>query len=792
MLLFNLKLIFRNLYKNRLYTFVNVAGLSVALAVCLYTGLWVYHESTYDRFHKDGEQIYRVEFIVDSKNGRFEGIASEVPFASALEASYAGVTDYVRVDYSLVSATCDKITVDEVLAVEADSSFFGFFTFPLLKGSPRTVLNSKHKVAISERLAFKLFGDSREVVGKSILLDHEHEYIISGLFKTPPSRTHLYRFDLVRLIENKSHNHWWSTSVFSYFKIPDAGEMRRIESELRKFVAQQIVETHNWDYESAMNKHLKDRVYFFHPLSELNLGNDYRTRVLVFVSAAVLILLLAVSNYVSMSVSRYRLRTKEIGLRKVMGASRKHVLGLYFTEALVFSLTASCLALVVLELLYPFLNSVIDVPINIYEYEPEWIYGGILCCALLISCASAVFPFFYFTNLTPRELLGKRAHSGGNSRTQKGAVVFQFSIALGLLICIAVIARQMYFVNHRDFGYSPDRIIHLQLKGKEQLSNAQVFVNELRKSSSVGNACLVSDEINRINMRTSFIEKSAPDEFIRVSIWEVQQGFADLYQLSVLEEKTGVEYSSRTVVYVSERFFKESRWASIEGKVLVNYGKEEFPVVGVLSDFVFSSIYRKPEPLVVLVYPDEEIAKEMREFQTVAVSMKTGSAFMETLGQVKAAWKRLFPFDPINFTTVSESIIRQHQREFRFQKLVAVYAVLSVCLALVGLFALSAYTAEQRTKEVGVRKTYGAGLREIFNMLFWDLSKLVGWSAVLAFPVAYYCMNKWLEQFAYTIELSPVIFLLSFLIVWLVAGLTVSYHSLQVARVNPVEALRDE
>ena len=794
MLLFNLKLIFRNLYKNRLYTFVNVAGLSVALAVCLYTGLWVYHESTYDRFHKDGEQIYRYSRGASrEREGKFESwemTNSPGILGQELLSRHEAIYENLRIGNRKVIASLGSRKFGGVEMVFADPNFFTFFSYDFLEGKADEVLKHPNAVVLTKSFAQKLSSKPKTLLDKTLSFEGR-DYVVKGIINDPPSRSHLL-FEAVcrRDASDVSQEISWSIFyVTNYFKVKTPEDAQRIEDGLRLFFAKQYAKAWNQTEEEFLRQN-KETNYWLKPLYAINQTHTLKMRTLIFSSIALLILLLAVANFISMGISQASLKAKEIGLRKASGASTGELVRLFFLEAVILTVTATLLSLLILEIAAPLLNAISERSINLYAFGLEFLFPFLFLLVLIASVLGAVLPAYYLASLNPVEVL-----HGGNSFGvkkpffQKSLTVVQFAIAMMLFIAALVINEQLRFIQNRNLGYGKENILFLDLDFTQQNDRVEALKNELQSLAEVEGVTQSASPINAVDGGINFYMENDKNVEIIANTWGVEKNFAQFYGLQFVEKSEELLRRESGVVYVNETFMKEQHWESFRGKRIKNF-MGTFEVAGVLKDFVTQSAHEKIKPMIVM--PMKDKSKFFTEWCTIAIRLKKNVSAHEAVQKIETVWNKVYDGDPIRYNFLTDELLKQYDDEYRFRNLIGGFSLIAFVLSAMGLFALSAYTVEQRTKEMGVRKVHGAVFSDILRILFFSFSKKIFFAGLFAFPLSFWLLKKWLVQFSYAAEITPFVFFVAFLIVWLVAGLTVSYHSLQVARVNPVEALRDE
>ena len=795
-----LNLTIRNLKLNKGYFIINLLGLTIGIASFVLIVLWIKAETSYDKFHKNADNIYRVDYrlyeegILEQHSASGSGaIGKEIKNAFP---EVAGYTRFARTE-SLVKFG-DK-TFKEKNILYAQSSFFDLFSFPLLTGKADSSLLAINHVVITEETARKYFGDENPM-GKMITLDGASDFEVAGVIKSLPGNTHL-KFDILlsyeNLIKNSRSwdNSWVSERVYSYILLTPGADAKALEAKLpqlpESFIGKFMKEAFfllEFKLVKLTGIHLHSSIS-----NELEVNGSFRSVVSLGI-IAVLVLLIAFINYINLATSRSIERAHEVGIRKVSGALKKDLVFQFLTEAAFLNLLALIISFTGVFLLLPFFKQVMQSPLQM-----NYLIVILLFILLVVfgTILTGLIPAIYISRFAPSLVLKGKNPTGSVwiSRLKNYLVVFQFTISVILIASTITIFRQISFMRNHDLGFEPEGLIVIDgpriLRAntlESYMSNLEAFKNEITALSSVSSITSSSNvpgtEIK--NSRVFGIPVEGRNTEKRIAIYYVDNQFFNTYELTILAgDNFGVnlkEESNKIILNESAlNYYDFKDAAGTIGKTLRS-GKQDVSIKAVLKNFNQQSLKELPSPIAFFNQPSNV-------YYTIKAST-TGTD--QLIPELEKIWAAHYPDNPFNYFFLDDFFDEQYLADKRFSGLFLVSSILAIIIACLGLSGLSAYSITRRTKEIGIRKTNGSGIIQVLVLLNKDFVKWVIIAIVIASPVAWYALNNWLQSYAYKTTLSWWIFALAGLIVLLIAILTVSLQSWRAATRNPVEALRYE
>lgn len=800
-----LKIGVRNLWKNKGFSALNIVGLATGLAVCLLIILYVVNELKYDQYNKNADRIYRLDADIYFNDTRFNASVCPEPLALTLIKDYPQVEAMARVNYQgdiLVKKGDQNIQDNE--AAFADSTFFDVFTLPMIAGNPSTALDEPNSIVIDESAAKRYF-NSTDVIGKILQVDNKTTCKITGVMKDVPQQSH-FHFSFIRPLRDSyrgNADYWLSNNAHSYILLrPDAVKatmQKNIDAVVNKHIGKQL-ET---EFHTTVNDLAKRGNYFRYlmmPLTDIHLHSDksyeYEANgnisyVYIFSVIAIFILLIACVNFMNLSTARSANRAKEVGIRKVVGSSRSPLIAQFLTESILVSFFSLLLAIGLSLLLLPLFNQVAGKEMRAGILLSSWLLPFLVLLVLIVGCVAGSYPAFYLSSFQPLEVLKGKIRAGfKGSRLRSILVVFQFSISIILIIGTVVVYNQLQYIRERKVGYNRDQVVVLHNTYPLD-KKIRSFREELTKIPGIENATVTDNlptgkgfdqsawfrdaTLNAADVviTTNFY---VDDNYIPTLGMQMMQGRA--FSKDYPTDSFGLILNEAAVQFFG---FKEPLKATL-------YNGDEnnkpitFHIIGVVKDFNFSSMHDKVGPLVIRL-------SDNRGGIAVRIASKNIPSVMN---EIEKKWNSMAPGQPFNYTFMDADFNNTYHAEQRTGKLFMTFAVFAIFIACLGLFGLVTYAAEQRTKEIGIRKVLGAGIAGIVAMLSRDFARLVLIASVIAFPVAWWTMNKWLEDFAYRVNIGWWVFVASGSIAMLIALITVSIQAIKAALANPVKSLRTE
>ncbi len=787
----HLKQTLRLLFKERKITFINMTGLTVSLASTLFMLLWVQDELSFDRFHDDYTQLYRVEED-QFYSGQEPYHVNVTPYVSGpvWKDEIPEITDQCRMAWSggrLFVTGDQKFFEDGVYAV--DSSFFSLFNFQFKYGDPDGSLRDPYTLVLTEETSKKYFGDENPV-GQTMQVDQTHQFTVSGVLEKLP-RNSILRFDILLpwsfIQTNQLYREDWGTnSIQTYVKLQESAVDSIVSRKITE-VTGQYKENNTIDYMVAPFSGIHLHSYFGYGKSPGAVLYVY-----IFAAIALFVLLISCINFMNLSTARSSIRAKEIGLRKVNGASKPILVRQHLFESFVLILISMILSCLLLYVLLPKFNQIAGKSIEPAGILTFHFIAGMAVILVITTLLAGGYPALFLSSMKPVRAI--REHSDertGSGVLRKILVVFQFSLAVILIMGALVASRQLSFMRNADLGYEPDQLVHIQLRAnlnqeyltlKEELSS---IPGVLHMTASMQPPYRIGSNAGGIQW-----EGKDPEQEILVSLTAVHYDFIRTMGITL---RSGRDFSSEfpgdMMHDTAVGFIVNKTLADMIGTGDIIGSELKFvgltgQIVGVMEDYHFQPVRNQVEPLVVAPLPQEELSHMIVRLDPADPA--------GTLKQMEQRWAELLPQYPFEYEFVTDVIDGMYRSEERMATLLKIFTLIAVVLACLGLFALASFTAERRTREIGIRKTLGALEGQITVMMLRDFSLYIILSLLIAFPAVWFIARWWLNDFSYRIGLSADIFILTATVTGLVAVLTVLYHALRTARTNPVEALRYE
>ncbi|MFC5411003.1 ABC transporter permease [Larkinella bovis] len=803
-----LKIAIRTLRKQRGFTFINVFGLALGLACCLLITLYVVDELSYDRFHEKADRIYRINADIKFGGNDMRMAVSPDPMGPTLLKDYPQVENFVRLHHRgdwLVKRAGQPNNLREKDIIFADSTLFDVFTLPLVAGDAKRALTEPNTVVISESAAKRHFGNQNPV-GQTLVFDNQLTCRVTGVMRNMPTNSHFRTdFFLCMRSDNYDWGRWLSNNHYTYILLKEGVDpqtfSRNFETVIQKYVGPQAVQfigTTVDQFRKAGNR----MNYWMIPLTDIHLHsrqnieiapNSDMQYVYVFSAVAVFILLIACINFMNLSTARSANRAKEVGVRKVLGSVQRQLIGQFMTESVLMAVLAMGLALIIVTLVVPFFNEISAKQLTIDSvFSPQFL-PVLVGLPLVVGLLAGSYPAFFLSSFRPISVLKGRLNLGLKSAgLRSGLVVFQFMMSVILIVGTMVVYRQINFIQTTKLGFNRDQV--LTINDAYALENqAEAFRDEVLKLPGVASGSVsgyLPVPSNRSDSPLFPEGQIEQNKAVSTQQWEVDYDYIPTLGMEV---KQGRNFSREfgadsTAVILNETAvkifgFKDpigkrlSRMMDNEGKVMKSY-----TVIGVVKNFHFESLRQNIGSVALFMEPNRG-----------AISFRlNGQDIPAVVRQIEAKWRQLAPGMPFTYSFLEDSFDAMYRAEQRVGQIVLTFSVLAILIACLGLFGLAAFMAEQRTKEIGVRKVLGASTVSIIGLLSKDFLKLVLIAILIATPIAWYGMNQWLEDFAYKIDVPWWVFAVAGLVAVLIAFVTVSFQSIKAALTNPVKSLRAE
>ncbi len=789
----------RNMFRNKVFTFLNISGLSIGIVVCLVIGIWVKREVSFDDFHPGGNEVFRLWNTFKSESESFSQAPSGAAFGAQLPAQLP-----------IIKSTCRIFPVNNKIrkgtrqffennGIMVDSNFFKFFGFRLIKGQPGKVLQSSSQVVLSEKMAIKYFGKENPV-GNTILIDDEYPMTVSGVVEDAPVNSHIQygyilpssflRESLMKKYNNDINDMWLGGWPYTYVRL--SGPEKRDEAEKQINVIAAKFSEKGWKENKMSYK------YFLQPLRDIHLKSQLRydagnngsiARVEVFSILGIIVLLLACINYTNLTTAGAIRRAKETSVRKVVGATRSQLMRQFFSETFILCTIAVIVGIVLLKMILPAFSAWIGSTYD-FNFTPVSILM-VLAFITLVSLVAGIYPSALLSSFKPAiSLKGNFSQSKRGNIFRKTLVVFQFSITIGLVAAIFIINRQMDFIKNRSLGFNGNAVIEVQFQGDASVNRQYgVLRNELLASPYILNVSEHGQNVVGGLGNGWTTTENLKGEEISTSLYNisVDTSYFNTYGMQLAAGRffsKDIPTDTSQAVLVNEAAVRTFGWGKPSTAIGKKFGKgtDVQYVIGVVKDFNFEDLHKPVEALKINYSTSGE-----------RLSLKIDAKHMEAaVDHLKKIWKATIAGVPLQYTFIDESIRKQYGSEQKMQGVFYAFAALSLLIACLGLFGLSIFIVERKIKEIGIRKVLGASVGGIVRLLSTDFAKLVLISVLIATPIAWYFMNSWLEGFAYRIAVSWWFFALAGIIALLIALITISFRAIKAAIANPVKSLRTE
>lgn len=799
-----LKAAFRTLMKNKGFTAINILGLALGLAACLLIVFYVVDELSYDCYNKNSGRIYRVNEDLKLGDNKVQYAVAMAPLAQTLKRDFADVENTVRLRPTGFHVKKGTENISETSVVFADPSVFDVFTLPLLYGDKKSALTEPYTVVVSATTAMKYF-NRLNVVGEVLTIDNNQPLKITGVMKDMPKQSHFYA-DFLESMTTKddSHSNGWLQSNFNtYVLFREGADPKKLEAQFPQLLRKYSSAEMQGAVGMSIDAFEKSGSYFrlnLMPLTAIHLhsnltgemsGNSSAQYVYIFSAIALFILIIACVNFMNLSTARSSNRAREVGVRKVLGSPRKYLIGQFLVESIMVTLAGTVIALVIAILVLPAFNNLSGKDIAINATVLSWLVPALLIGIVVIGCLAGAYPAIFLSGFQPVTVLkGTLSNGFKGSRLRSFLVVFQFAISIFLIVGTLVIYNQLKYIQNRDIGYNRNQV--LVIKNTYELGNqANTFKQEVKQLPGVVNATL-TQFLPTSGARTTdalFKDQSKdPKKTIFPQLWRVDPDYVKTLGMKVTAGRNFSDQlaTDSSAVVINETAAKFLGYSNPINKTLyrgaTSWTLKPYTIIGVVKDFNFSSLRDNVTPVVLFLGKDNG---------NMGIRVNTAN-LPSLLSAIENKWTALNTSVKISYSFMDADFDATYRTEQRMGRIFIIFTSLAIIIACLGLFGLSAYAAEQRTKEIGIRKVLGANISTIVRMLSLDFIKLVFVSILIATPVAWWAMNKWLQDFAYRINIQWWVLAIAGVAAMLIAFMTISFQSIKAALANPVDSLRSE
>ena len=785
-----LKMTWRNLVRHRAHSFINLTGLSVGLACSLLILLWVQHEYSIDRFHNNDSRLYKIyerEFYSTHVDGNYD---TPGLLAAVLKKDFPEVEDAIPIQGENHNA--DLRGGNKILKVSgsaAGAGFFHMFSYQLLLGNPSTALTTIYSMAISRQTATQFFGSPRAAMGKTLRMDNKKDYTISAVFEDFPdiaSRKFNYLISWDAWLEENAWAKGWGSSGPLTFVLlrPDADPVafdKKLAQLPKKYVPDQ---TSAYHYEWGLQKF--GEVYLHGQFKDGKVTGGKIEYVRLFSIIAIFILLIACVNFMNLATARSVRRAREVGVRKVTGASRASLIKQFIGESLVLTTVSVVIALLLMTLVLPLFNQVTQKQM-VLPFRSPGFWWRLALITLLTGLIAGSYPALFLSSFNPIKVLkGTVKLTAGAIWFRKGLVVFQFVISIVLVVGTIVVSKQVDFIQHRSLGYDRENLIYIRIEG-ELYSKYRVFEDEALTMPGIQSVSAISDNPAFLDSQTNNVDWDGRAPNTMISFEHPSAGY-DIAHTMKLQLKEGREFSreypndSLDACLINETAARAIGYTQAVGRKIKVNGRQ-LVIIGVLKDFHFRSLHEPIRPLL--------MEQGVYGYGVLVVRTQPGKT-KEALGSIEALCHRINPAFPFSYSFADESYLQLYRNEQVISKLSNVFSFLAIFISCLGLLGLVMFTAEQRTKEIGIRKVLGASVIGIVRLLSIDFFRLVSIAIIIACPLAWWMMSGWLDDYAYKVSISWWIFLSAGALALLITLLTISFQALRAALANPVISLKTE
>lgn len=810
------KITLRTIRKHKLYSLINIVGLTMGISCCILIYLFIQDEYSFDKFHDEGEQIYRLEEIsyrkskanikptpfFDSRSpeGMYQQPWLPLPLGPEIKARFPEVESFTRLDEAtLLVRNSEEPFEQEVFYT--DSNFFTVFSFPLLQGNPETVLSEPNSIVLTPKSAQLYFGEESPM-GKSLTVNirnEDHEFVVTGIAKAAPSNSSI-QFEVVMDITRTPYyefnkDRWNNFNTPLFVKLTKGTNMAAFESKLNEIAIERYSE--DWQEErNHYNLPAESPVMEFKlsPLTSIHMnaavswpGGSNPLYSYILGAIAILILLIACINYVTLALAKSSGRAKEVGIRKTSGALRNQIAIQFWGETQLLTFIAMIAGICLTELALPFFNTVAGKSLSVNYVQNLEFLGVLLGITFLAGLVAGSYPALVLSRFQPVKVLKGLSSTGFKPRMAKGLLVVQYCLSIFLIISSVIMFKQLDYVNSKELGFNEEQVLFVPTHtgwNETGTNLMKLYRTELSGYQGIKN---ISGMAPAFTTGTNSYGFEIGERDMRSYIYYVDEQLISTLGFELINGREFSEdFNENNSIIINEAFAREMEWDNPIGQ-LVPWNDQENPstVIGVVKDFHFQSLESEIQPMLFHINP------EQGGVAYIAIKLEEGMISV-TLPKLEQVWAEVAPFTPFNFFFLDDAVSAQYKDHKKWLQIMGTSTFIAILIACLGLFGLAGLTAVNKTKEIGIRKVLGAGIDQIILLLNKDIIILISVALLIASPISWYIMEQWLSDFTYRISMSLDIFILSALFALLIAIITVSYHSVKAALANPVDSLKNE
>jgi putative ABC transport system permease protein len=788
----SIRLFIRNVWRNKGFGILNIFGLATAIACAALIFLWVEDELQFDTYHLKKDRLYAVKITKSFGDNLLTIGSTPRPMAQSLIAEIPGVANATR-----ISDTEQKVlfNIGERSLYAggryADSNIFSMFTLPFVQGSAATAFSQLHSLVITEKTASKFFGTDQNIIGRTIKVNNEQDYIVTGLIRDLPLNSSLQfewlaPYDIQLARQNASLT-WDSYGPYTYVELHPNADPFKLNQRLKAFITEKDSE--------------QKATSFLFPLDQWRLYNEFENgrqtgggrieQVRMLTAIAWIILLIGCINFMNLATASSQKRSKEVGVRKVLGAGKQTLVFRYFRESLSMSFAAGLISIILVLVALPAFNVLMEKQLQVNISDP---FHLMVLLIIVLSCAlvAGSYPALYLASFKPVFVLkGIKQKSGSATLIRKGLVVLQFTVSTVFIVSTIIVYLQIQHVKNRNLGFNKENLIEFNLQN--DISGVfPVIKQQLMSTGLIENVAMADHSTiagGNTDSRFEWLGKEAGNK-VSIAYRNVSRNYLSTSGMHLVEGTDFKDGDNRTDIIINRAMAKILGEDAATGKIIrSSRGNKEnimtdFHIAGVVDDYVFGNAYSKPGPVILF-------CTEQQKANLIYVRMRSRN-IQQTLGRIEEIIKKYNPAYPVEFTFVDDQFNKLYMNEALISKVSAIFAVLAIFISCFGLFGLAAFTAEQRKKEIGIRKVLGATVAGLTTLLSKDFLRLVAVACLIAFPFAWWMMNAWLQNYQYRITFSWWIFPVVYLTAVIIAGITIGFHTIKTAISNPVSSLRSE
>lgn len=781
----------RNLFRNKVYSFLNISGLALGLACCIFILLWVEDELSFDRFYDDAENIYRVEEDQYYSGETYHVNVTPFPSAPAFKSDIPEIVNAARITWHSVLIKYEENLFYESEIVAADQSYLDMFGLKFITGDKSTALSEPYSIVMTKEMCQKYFGSEEDPIGKIVTINNKYDFKVTGVIEEiPPNASYKFKaafpFKLLEEFGRWSES-WGNNSIFTFVQLTPDADLAAVNEKMTNMLRQNEPDSKT-DYMVAPLVGLHLFSYFGYGKPDGAIQYIY-----IFSAIAIFVLLIACINFMNLSTARSANRAKEIGMRKVVGANRVTLIYQFFGESIMLAFISMCISILIISSLLGQFNELTGKEISPNVFYNSTFLIGIFVITLLTGLVAGGYPALLLSSFKPVKVLKGSIKIGTkNSLFRKALVVFQFSLSIFLIIGTIVVYNQLIYMQNKSLGYDKEHVLYFSSRG-ELSKSYQTIKKEFMKTNGVVNVSGSNHSPSQIGSNSGGVdwEGKDPEQSVLIGTAAIDfaytktlkidmvagRGFSEEFQSDLPSDSTGKFLVNEEIVKLMGIENNDAVGARFDFMGI--HGS----IVGVMKNFHFNSMRTKIEPLAMALAPEY--------ISYLIVRIESGE-ISNTINRMKNVWESIVPQYPFEYRFVDEDFERLYKTEERMVDLLKYFSVMAIIIACLGLFGLASFMAEKRKKEIGVRKVLGASELKLAYLLCSEFMLLILASSVIAWPISYFVLSGWLENFAYRTDLAIWVFMLSGILTLVIALLTVGYQAIKAALANPVDSLRNE